>query len=146
MTGTDNGIVCSGQIKFSSCSDMGRLKQKGKAGAAKAYITRSAAIKKLQCTLADFRRLCILKGQVACRHLFDINHWKKQTKQAYSLVNQGTERKLTKDLPHRLLSTMLKTSPTLHTNRCCKSFVNIKRLLRNCLERWVEVNGVMQRF
>lgn len=41
---------------------MGRLKQKGKAGAAKAYITRTAAVKKLQCSLADFRRLCILKG------------------------------------------------------------------------------------
>ncbi|CAK5264769.1 unnamed protein product [Mycena citricolor] len=41
---------------------MGRLRQKGKAGAAKAYVTRSAAIKKLQCSLADFRRLCILKG------------------------------------------------------------------------------------
>ncbi|GBE78381.1 Pescadillo N-terminus-domain-containing protein [Sparassis latifolia] len=41
---------------------MGRLKQKGKAGAAKAYITRSTAVKKLQCSLADFRRLCILKG------------------------------------------------------------------------------------
>ncbi|KAI0778085.1 Pescadillo N-terminus-domain-containing protein [Trametes elegans] len=41
---------------------MGRLKQKGKAGAAKAYMTRSAAVKKLQCSLADFRRLCILKG------------------------------------------------------------------------------------
>ncbi|KAH8100638.1 Pescadillo N-terminus-domain-containing protein [Cristinia sonorae] len=41
---------------------MGRLKKKGEAGAAKAYVTRSAAIKKLQCSLADFRRLCILKG------------------------------------------------------------------------------------
>jgi pescadillo protein len=41
---------------------MGRLKQKGNAGAAKAYVTRSAAVKKLQCSLADFRRLCILKG------------------------------------------------------------------------------------
>ena len=35
---------------------------KGKAGAAKAYVTRSAAVKKLQISLADFRRLCILKG------------------------------------------------------------------------------------
>jgi pescadillo protein len=43
---------------------MGRIKQKGKAGAAKAYITRSAAVKKLQCSLADFRRLCILKGRL----------------------------------------------------------------------------------
>ncbi|KZV77500.1 pescadillo-family protein [Peniophora sp. CONT] len=41
---------------------MGRLRQKGKAGAAKAYVTRSAAVKKLQISLADFRRLCILKG------------------------------------------------------------------------------------
>ncbi|GJE86032.1 Pescadillo -like protein [Phanerochaete sordida] len=41
---------------------MGRLHKKGQAGAAKAYVTRTAAIKKLQCSLADFRRLCILKG------------------------------------------------------------------------------------
>ncbi|KAF8078453.1 Pescadillo N-terminus-domain-containing protein [Lyophyllum atratum] len=41
---------------------MGRLRQKGKAGAAKAYVTRSSAVKKLQCSLADFRRLCILKA------------------------------------------------------------------------------------
>ncbi|KAJ6519522.1 Pescadillo N-terminus-domain-containing protein [Mycena sanguinolenta] len=41
---------------------MGRLRQKGKAGAARAYVTRTSAIKKLQCSLADFRRLCILKG------------------------------------------------------------------------------------
>jgi len=43
---------------------MGRLKKKGQAGAAKAYITRTAAVKKLQCSLADFRRLCILKGEL----------------------------------------------------------------------------------
>ena len=41
---------------------MGRIKQKGKAGAAKAYVTRTHAVKKLQISLADFRRLCILKG------------------------------------------------------------------------------------
>ncbi|KAI0033437.1 Pescadillo N-terminus-domain-containing protein [Vararia minispora EC-137] len=41
---------------------MGRLRQKGKAGAAKAYVTRTQAVKKLQCSLADFRRLSILKG------------------------------------------------------------------------------------
>jgi len=43
---------------------MGRLRRKGEAGAAKAYVTRSAAVKKLQCSLADFRRLCILKGMI----------------------------------------------------------------------------------
>merc|ERR1711939_1098245 len=37
-------------------------KKKGEAGAAKNYITRTQAIKKLQCSMADFRRLCILKG------------------------------------------------------------------------------------
>ncbi|KAF9535865.1 Pescadillo N-terminus-domain-containing protein [Crepidotus variabilis] len=41
---------------------MGKLKVKGKAGAAKNFTTRSLAVKKLQCSLADFRRLCILKG------------------------------------------------------------------------------------
>lgn len=49
-------------VRFSSTLKMARLKQKGKAGAAKAYVTRSAAVKKLQVSLADFRRLCILKG------------------------------------------------------------------------------------
>ncbi|KAK9707712.1 mRNA-binding ribosome synthesis protein nop7 [Basidiobolus ranarum] len=41
---------------------MAKIKQKGKSGAAVNYITRNQAIKKLQVTLADFRRLCILKG------------------------------------------------------------------------------------
>jgi len=54
---------------------MGRLKVKGKAGAAKNFTTRSAAIKKLQCSLADFRRLCILKGRSIRTILFStLNH------------------------------------------------------------------------
>src|ERR1700685_2987577 len=48
----------------SPSNKMGRLRTKGKAGAAKAYVTRSSAVKRLQCSLADFRRLCILKGRV----------------------------------------------------------------------------------
>ncbi|KAL5611761.1 hypothetical protein BROUX41_000664 [Berkeleyomyces rouxiae] len=39
-----------------------RIKKKGKAGAAKNYITRNQALKKLQLSLADFRKLCIWKG------------------------------------------------------------------------------------
>ncbi|RKP23563.1 Pescadillo N-terminus-domain-containing protein [Syncephalis pseudoplumigaleata] len=41
---------------------MGKLQKKGKSGAAVKYITRNQALKKLQVTLADFRRICIIKG------------------------------------------------------------------------------------
>jgi pescadillo len=41
---------------------LGRIKKKGQAGAAKNYITRTQAVKKLQISLPDFRRLCIWKG------------------------------------------------------------------------------------
>ncbi|KAI0178964.1 Pescadillo N-terminus-domain-containing protein [Hypoxylon sp. FL1284] len=41
---------------------MGRIKKKGEAGNAKNYITRNQAIKKLQISLPDFRKLCIWKG------------------------------------------------------------------------------------
>ncbi|EMR08640.1 hypothetical protein PNEG_03116 [Pneumocystis murina B123] len=41
---------------------MTKIKSKGKSGAAKNFITRNQALKKLQVTLADFRRLCIFKG------------------------------------------------------------------------------------
>jgi pescadillo protein len=41
---------------------MGRQIKAGKKGAAAQYITRSNAIRRLQVSLQDFRRLCILKG------------------------------------------------------------------------------------
>ncbi|KAK4241839.1 Pescadillo N-terminus-domain-containing protein [Achaetomium macrosporum] len=41
---------------------MGKIKKKGQAGQAKNYITRTQAIKKLQISLPDFRKLCIWKG------------------------------------------------------------------------------------
>ncbi|CAN6602048.1 pescadillo homolog [Trichomonascus vanleenenianus] len=41
---------------------MGKIKKKHTSGAAKNYITRTQAVKKLQVSLADFRRLCIFKG------------------------------------------------------------------------------------
>ncbi|KAI2471305.1 Pescadillo N-terminus-domain-containing protein [Annulohypoxylon bovei var. microspora] len=41
---------------------MGRIKKKGESGNAKNYITRTHAVKKLQISLPDFRKLCIWKG------------------------------------------------------------------------------------
>eukprot|EP01137_Pigoraptor_chileana_P007371 Opistho-2@52866 len=41
---------------------MAKEKKKGQSGAATNYISRARAVRKLQISLADFRRLCILKG------------------------------------------------------------------------------------
>ncbi|KAK7984877.1 hypothetical protein PG988_002499 [Apiospora saccharicola] len=41
---------------------MGRIKKKGQSGAAKNYITRNQAVRKLQLSLPDFRKLCIWRG------------------------------------------------------------------------------------
>ncbi|KAK4958478.1 mRNA-binding ribosome synthesis protein nop7 [Elasticomyces elasticus] len=41
---------------------MAKIKKKGTSGAAKNYTTRSQALRKLQISLPDFRRLCIFKG------------------------------------------------------------------------------------
>ncbi|KAJ4358480.1 mRNA-binding ribosome synthesis protein nop7 [Didymosphaeria variabile] len=41
---------------------MAKIQKKGNSGAAKNYITRTRAVKKLQISLPDFRRLCIFKG------------------------------------------------------------------------------------
>lgn len=41
---------------------MAKIKKKGTSGQVKNYITRTQAVRKLQITLPDFRRLCIFKG------------------------------------------------------------------------------------
>ncbi|KAK4203993.1 putative Pescadillo [Triangularia verruculosa] len=41
---------------------MAKIKKKGQSGQAKNYITRTQAVKKLQISLPDFRKLCIWKG------------------------------------------------------------------------------------
>ena len=41
---------------------MGKIKKKGVSGQAKNFITRTQAVRKLQISLPDFRKLCIWKG------------------------------------------------------------------------------------
>ncbi|KAK3382512.1 Pescadillo N-terminus-domain-containing protein [Lasiosphaeria ovina] len=41
---------------------MAKIKRRGQAGQAKNYLTRTQAVKKLQLSLPDFRKLCIWKG------------------------------------------------------------------------------------
>ncbi|KAJ3084688.1 mRNA-binding ribosome synthesis protein nop7 [Rhizoclosmatium hyalinum] len=41
---------------------MGRIQKKGEKGAANNFISRNVAVRKLQISLAQFRRLCIIKG------------------------------------------------------------------------------------
>lgn len=41
---------------------MAKIKKKGQSGQARNYITRTQAVRKLQISLPDFRRLCIFKG------------------------------------------------------------------------------------
>jgi len=94
---------------------MGRLKQKGKAGAAKAYVTRSAAVKKLQCSLADFRRLCILKGIWPARPCIVSSH---NEEQGYFRVSLAAERKPTKGRRLQLPFTTQRTLHILLTSQC----------------------------
>ena len=94
---------------------MGRLRQKGKAGAAKAYVTRTKAIKRLQCSLADFRRLCILKGAL----IFCLRHGRllDPDLQVSSLASRVTENVPIKVLLHRHPSITRRISHILRMNR-----------------------------
>lgn len=59
-------LVSTAQVKENEAHrqqyNMGKVKKKGQAGQAKNYITRTQAVRKLQISLPDFRRLCIFKG------------------------------------------------------------------------------------
>lgn len=46
-------------------------KKEAKKGNAKNYITRTQAVRKLQISLPDFRRLCIFKGKKKTIHSYE---------------------------------------------------------------------------
>lgn len=124
---------------------MGRLRKKGQAGAAKAYITRTAAVKKLQCSLADFRRLCILKGgsmipQIPRPFTHVLFH-----KQVSILENHGPKKRRTRVIQPPLRFTMQRTFNTSNMNPSFASYVNTRRLRRNLVEPWAVANGVLPR-
>ena len=121
---------------------MGRLRQKGKAGAAKAYVTRSAAVKKLQCSLADFRRLCILKG---ASMLLVQPAFRSYILQEYSLANLRAKRRRTRATARPRRSTTQKISPTSRTSPCYASFASTRHLRSACLVHLVAENGVARR-
>ncbi|XP_052228720.1 pescadillo homolog isoform X2 [Dreissena polymorpha] len=66
---------------------MGRATKKGQSGAATAFVHRTKAIKKLQISLKDFRRLCILKGiyPVEPRHRKKAGHGNQAPRTYYMM-------------------------------------------------------------
>ena len=118
---------------FAFLHKMGRLKQKGKAGAAKAYVTRSSAVKKLQCSLADFRRLCILKGAF----LYPLTKGLQpiSSSKASFLVNPGTGNAQTRGPRRPRRSTTRRTLHISHTSQCCENFESTRRSRRSSRER-----------
>ena len=121
---------------------MGRLKQKGKAGAAKAYMTRSTAIKKLQCSLADFRRLCILKGAFTRSRNNGITNC---TFQVFTLASHETGRRRTRDPPLPQISTMRRTLLTSRMSPSSENFGNTRHLRRSFPALLEGENGVARR-
>ena len=61
---------------------MGRILKKGQRGVGTQYITRNQAIRKLQVSLSDFRKICILKG-VYPREPKKKKHLKKGVNKTY---------------------------------------------------------------
>ncbi|KAK0630193.1 Pescadillo N-terminus-domain-containing protein [Bombardia bombarda] len=78
---------------------MAKIKKKGATGSAKNYITRTQAVKKLQLSLPDFRKLCIWKGI----YPREPRNKKKVSKQA----NASTTFYYTKDIQYLLHEPLL---------------------------------------
>ena len=62
-----NNAIESEASTSSNCPirrSMARIQRKGTSGQAKNFVTRTQAVRKLQVSLPDFRRLCIFKGKL----------------------------------------------------------------------------------
>jgi len=105
-----------------------KVKERRKVGIVKAYMSRAAAIKKLQIPLADFRRICILKG------IYPV-----EPKNKSKLTGANTRRKTyfyTRDIQY------LTNEPLL--NQFCEFKIFMKRLTkakgRHDLEKFQQIN------
>ena len=79
---------------------MGKIKKKGVTGQAKNFITRTQAVRKLQISLPDFRKLCIWKGIYPREP--------RNKKKASKTSNQATTFYYTKDIQYLLHEPLLK--------------------------------------
>lgn len=79
---------------------MARIKKKGESGQAKNFITRTQAVRKLQVSLPDFRKLCIWKGIYPREP--------RNKKKASKTSNAATTFYYTKDIQYLLHEPLLK--------------------------------------
>lgn len=79
---------------LSNCliESMAKIHKKGTSGQAKNFITRTQAVRKLQVSLPDFRRLCIFKGKPDEIHIRQWLIWSRNISSRASKQEKGFQR------------------------------------------------------